>query len=77
MKADRRLFGHMVKIATSRSLNIKDILKHPLGLLPWALANFNGMLEKKKKTASLAGQLEKMNAPADCIAAPSTTVIDS
>ena len=54
---------------------MKDVLKHPLGRLPWALANCDGTLKKTNK-ASLARQLEKMSAPADSIPAPSMTVID-
>jgi hypothetical protein len=39
LKADHRLFGHMVLVAASRNLNMQEVLQHPLGSLPWALAN--------------------------------------
>ncbi|KAG1714189.1 hypothetical protein GQR58_001816 [Nymphon striatum] len=59
MKADRRLFGNMVLIAQSRKLEMHDVLSHPLGPLPWTLANSdagkNRSLEKSSETnASLS-----------------------
>ena len=33
-KADHRLFGHMILIATIRNLNMQEELKHPL--VPWS-----------------------------------------
>lgn len=32
MKSDRKLFGHMLLVASSRQLNMKDVLQHPLDL---------------------------------------------
>ncbi len=58
LKADRNLFGHMVIIAQSRDLPIKEVLMHPLGPLPWSLANGDGLLRKTNK-AALARELEK------------------
>ena len=40
LKADRRLFGNMVFVATGRNLDMREVLKHPLGLLLWALSNW-------------------------------------
>jgi len=34
LKSDHRLFGHMLLVSSSRKLNMKDILQHPLGPLP-------------------------------------------
>lgn len=73
--ADRNLFGHMVLVAQSRELHMSDVLAHPLGPLPWALANGDGSLRKTNK-AALARDLEKSVAPADVIPEPSTTIID-
>ena len=42
LKADHRLFGRMVLVAKSRNLQMKEVLQHPLGPLPWALANCDG-----------------------------------
>ena len=52
LKADRNLFGHMILIAESRQLHMKDVLAHPLGPLPWALANPDGSLREKKNLHS-------------------------
>ena len=39
LKADRNLFDHMIVVAHSRDIDMKQILSHPLGPIPWALAN--------------------------------------
>ena len=52
LKADHKLFGRMVLIASSRNLHMQDVLKHPLGPLPWALANCDGTLKKTNKASS-------------------------
>lgn len=59
LKADRNLFAHMIVIAQSREIPIKEVLAHPLGPLPWSLANSDGSLRKTNK-AALARELEKM-----------------
>lgn len=59
LKADHKLFGHMVLIATSRKVDIKSVLTHLLGPLPWSLGNCDGTLKKTSKS-TLAGQLGKM-----------------
>ena len=75
LMADRKLFGHMVLVAQSRDLRMSDVLVHPLGPLPWALANDDGSLRKTKK-AALVRVLEKMVFPAKVIPEPSATIID-
>ena len=75
MKADRNLFRQMILVAESRSVNLKDVLVHPLGPLPWALANADGSLRKTNK-AALARELEKNVSPAEAIPTPSTCIID-
>ena len=41
-----RLFGDGLKmVATSRNINRREVLKHPLGLLPWASSNCDGTCE--------------------------------
>ena len=59
LKADRNLFGRMIIIAQSRALSIREVLVHPLGPIPWSLANGDGFLRKTNK-AALARQLGKM-----------------
>ena len=75
LKADRNLFGHMILVAQSRELHMRDVLAHPLGPVPWTLANADGSLRKTNK-AALARELEKSVAPAEVIPKPSTTIID-
>ena len=75
LKADRNLFGHMILIAQSRDLHMRDVLAHPLGPLPWSLANGDGSLRKTNKS-SLSKILVKGTDPADNIPQPSATIID-
>ncbi|KAJ8403837.1 hypothetical protein AAFF_G00347050 [Aldrovandia affinis] len=75
LQADRKLFTHMVLVAESRHLQMSDVLSHPLGPLPWALANGDGTLRKTNK-AVLARELEKQVLPAETIPGPSATIID-
>ena len=42
IKADRGLFARMVVIAQHRRMNMQDVLKYPLGLLPWSIATPDG-----------------------------------
>jgi len=44
LHADRNLFGQMILGAQSRRLDIKDVLSHPLGPIPWSLATAGGSL---------------------------------
>ena len=68
LKADRKLFSHMILVAESRKVSIKDVLTH-------SLASANGSLRKTNK-AVLARELEKNVAPAEIIKAPSACIID-
>ena len=47
LKADRNLFGHMIVVAQSREIDMKQVLSHPLGPIPWALANGDGSLTQE------------------------------
>ncbi|KAJ8371913.1 hypothetical protein AAFF_G00298650 [Aldrovandia affinis] len=75
LQPDRKLFAHMVLVAESRHFQMSDVLSHPLGPLPWALANGDGTLRKTNK-AVLARELEKQVLPAETIPGPSATIID-
>ena len=75
LQADRNLFGCMILVAQSRDLQLKEVLGHPLGPLPWTLANTDGSLRKTNK-AALARELEKNAMPAETIPQPSTSIID-
>lgn len=75
LKADHKLFAHMVLIATSRKLDMRSVLAHPLGPMPWSLGNCDGTLKKTSK-ANLARHLERTVSSAECISQPSTCIID-
>ena len=62
LKAERNLFSQVILVAESRSVNMKDVLVHPLGPLPWALANADRSLRKTNK-AVLPRELEKNVSP--------------
>ena len=55
---------------------MKDVLQHPLGPLPWSLANCDGSMKKTNK-AVMARKLESMAAPAEVIPQPSACIIDA
>ena len=74
-QADRDLFAHMVLVAESRHLRMKDVLSHPLGPLLWTLANADGSMRKTNK-AVLVRELEKHVLPAEPIPEHSATIID-
>ncbi|KAG1673900.1 Kinesin-like protein KIF12 [Nymphon striatum] len=75
LKADRNLFAHMLLVAQSRKLKIKDVLSHPLGQLPMALASPNGMMRKTNKS-SLGHELQNNVYPAANIPQPCCCIID-
>jgi len=57
LKADRALFAHMIIIAENRELQMREVLCHPLGPLPWSLSTADASLRKTTK-ASLAKDLQ-------------------
>ncbi|KAG0693191.1 hypothetical protein GWK47_027597 [Chionoecetes opilio] len=65
----------MILVAENRKLKMSDVLAHPLGPLPWALASGDGSLRKTNK-AALARELERNVYPAEVIPEPSATIID-
>ena len=65
----------MVLVATSRNLDMREVLKHPLGVLPWALSNCDGTLKKTNKS-TLARHIESRVAPDESIPLPSACIID-
>ena len=46
LKAEINLFGDMILVAQSRQLHTRDVRTHPLGPLPWALANADRSLKE-------------------------------
>ena len=65
----------MVLVATSRNLDMKEVLQHPLGLLPWALPNCDGT-HKKTNKSTLARHIEDGVSSADSIPSPYACIID-
>ena len=56
---DNKIFGHLILVASSKNLHIREVLKHPLGSLPWSLANADGTVKKTNKS-TLTRYLKKM-----------------
>ena len=57
IRADRNLFAHLLVIGQSHQMDLKDLLMHELGPLPWSLASSYGSLAKTNK-AILSKELE-------------------
>lgn len=49
LKADRNLFARLLVIGQSRKMDLRELLVHELGPLPWSLASFDGSLAKTNK----------------------------
>ncbi|KAK3735047.1 hypothetical protein QZH41_001743 [Actinostola sp. cb2023] len=75
LKADRALFAQMIIIAENRKLQMREVLCHPLGPLPWSLSTADGSLRKTTKS-TLAKELQKNVPAADIIPEPSACIID-
>ena len=65
----------MIFVATGRNLDMREVLKHHLGLLPWALSNCEGSLMKTNRS-TLARHVERRVAPAESIPLPPACIID-
>ena len=57
IRADRNLFARLLVIGQSRQMDLKELLTHELGPLPWSLASSDGSLAKTNK-AILSKELE-------------------
>ena len=65
----------MVLVATGRNLDMREVLKHPSGPLPWALSNCDCTLKKTNKS-TIARHIERRVAPAESIPLPSACIIN-
>ena len=67
LKTDMSLFGRIIIIAQSGSLGMRDVFAHPLGPLPWSLANPDHADGTPRKTAKsvLTKHLNKLAPPAN------------
>lgn len=75
LKADRGLFVRIILIAQKRSLDLRTVLKHSLGPIPWPLAYVDGTICKTGKD-KLSDVLEKGVAPAENVPRDSVWIID-
>ena len=75
LQADRNLFAKMILIAQTRKFDIKEVLAHRLGPIPWALATPEGTLCKTAKS-SLPNRLRKNLKPVEAIPEESACIID-
>ena len=57
LRADRNLFARLLVIGQSRQIDLRDLLTHELGPVPWSLATYDGSLAKTNKSV-LAKLLE-------------------
>ena len=51
LRAERNLFARLLVIGQSRKVDLRELLVHELGLLPWSLDFFDGSLAKTNKAA--------------------------
>ena len=75
LRATCNLLGTMVLASQSRDLNIKQVLSHPLGPIPWVLAAPEGLRRTTSKS-TLANDLIKLSTTPEEIPRPSATVTD-
>ncbi len=50
VQANLNLFRTMTISAQSRQLDMKEVLSHPLGPIPWSLATDDGYIRKTSKS---------------------------
>ena len=54
LKADRSLFGRMIITGRSREIEVKDMLQHSRGPMPWALTSTAEDFPRKTNKVALA-----------------------
>ena len=74
LRTDRNLFARLLVIGQSRQMDLRQLLVHELGPLPWSLALFDGALVKTNK-AALPKLLEEGVESLQCLPAQTTAVI--
>ena len=75
LRADRSLIGRMIVMGQTRKIEVKELLCHSLGPLPWALATPGGFPRKTSK-AALATYLQKDIQSPGAVPQNPATVID-
>ena len=69
------MFGMIALIAESRSVDLQEIFKYPLGSVPYALADSMGTMIKTKK-ADLLVELEKDTTYVNSFSKSSCSIVD-
>ena len=74
LRTGRNLFARLLVIGQSRQMDLRQLLVHELGLLPWSLALFDDALVKTNK-AALPTLLEEGVESLQCLPAQTAAVI--
>ena len=74
LNTDRNLFARLLVIGQSRQMDLRQLLVHELGPLPWSLALFDGALVETNK-AALPKLLEDGVESLQCLPTQTTAVI--
>ena len=53
LRADKALFARLTVLAQKRSLDMAEVMKYPLGPIPWSIAAVDGSLVKTNKSKLL------------------------
>jgi len=75
LSSDRQLFANIILIAENRKIDMKEVFSHPLGCIPWTLANPDRTMKKTNK-AALSNHLEKKVSVTEQLPEHCATVID-
>ena len=75
LRATTGLFGNILMMAQTRQLDMKEILKFPLGPLPWSLATADGLPRKTAKS-TLSKELQKNVPASEFISLSSACIVD-
>ena len=75
LRTTNNLFGNMLMMAQTRQLDMREVLQHPLGPLPWALSTADG-IQRKTSKSTLGKELKKSCLPAEDIQGSSACLLD-
>ena len=53
LQADHSVFSRIALIAQTRQMDLREVLRYPLGSLPWSLATQSGALNKTNKATMM------------------------
>ena len=72
---ESEVFGKIALVAQSRSVDLQEIFKYPLGSVPYALADSIGTMIKTNE-ADLLGELEKDTTYVNSFSKSSCSIVD-